>query len=99
MGHGVERQGEWLAISVADRGRGVPPPERERIFAPFYRPAGASPDAGGAGLGLAIARGLAETQGGTLVYAERPGGGSLFTLCRPAASLPEGEGELAVGAE
>ncbi len=87
----VARQGEWLALSVADRGRGVPPAERERIFAPFYRPVGVSPDAGGAGLGLAIARRLAEAQGGTLVYAERPGGGSVFTLCLPAASFPEEE--------
>ena len=92
---GMARQGEWLALSVADRGRGVPLPERERIFAPFYRPAGASPDTGGAGLGLSIARRLAEAQGGTLVYAEREGGGSVFTLCLPAASLPaEEEGEL-----
>jgi two-component system sensor histidine kinase KdpD len=88
---GVARQGEWLALSVADRGPGVAPSERERIFAPFYRPAGVSPDVGGAGLGLAIARRLAEAQGGTLVYAERPGGGSVFTLRLPAAALPEEE--------
>ena len=87
----VARRGEWLALSVADRGRGVPQAERERIFAPFYRPVGVSPDAGGAGLGLAIARRLAEAQGGTLVYAERPGGGSVFTLCLPSASFPEEE--------
>ncbi len=87
----VARQGEWLAISVADRGRGVAPSERERIFAPFYRPAGVSPDAGGAGLGLAIARRLAAAQGGTLTYAERPGGGSVFTLCLPYAALPADE--------
>jgi K+-sensing histidine kinase KdpD len=88
---GMAHQGEWLALSVADRGRGVPPQERERIFAPFYRPAGVSPDSGGAGLGLAIARRLAEAQGGTLAYAEREGGGSVFTLCLPAATLPEEE--------
>ncbi|MEA2693920.1 MAG: hypothetical protein QOJ16_3307 [Acidobacteriota bacterium] len=88
---GVARQAEWLALSVADRGPGVAPSERERIFAPFYRPAGVSPDVGGAGLGLAIARRLAEAQGGTLVYAERPGGGSVFTLRLPAAALPEEE--------
>ncbi|HTQ79372.1 MAG TPA: ATP-binding protein, partial [Thermoanaerobaculia bacterium] len=87
----VLRQGEWLALSVADRGPGVPFSERERIFAPFYRPAGVSSDAGGAGLGLAISRRLAEAQGGTLGYADREGGGSLFTLCLPAASLPEEE--------
>jgi len=87
-------EGEWIAIAVADRGRGVPPPERERIFEPFYRPAGGTPDgarAGGAGLGLAIARRLAQAQGGTLAYEDRPGGGSVFTLRLPAARLHAGD--------
>ncbi|HEY6324551.1 MAG TPA: ATP-binding protein [Thermoanaerobaculia bacterium] len=91
-------EGEWIAIAVADRGRGVPPAERERIFEPFYRPAGVSPDgagAGGAGLGLAIARRLAEAQAGTLTYEERPGGGSVFTLRLPAARLHVREGDEA----
>ncbi len=86
-----------LTISIADRGFGVPPLERERIFAPFYRPPGVSPNAGGAGLGLAIARRLAEAQEGTLTYADRPGGGSIFTLRLPAASLdlpPQADGPL-----
>jgi two-component system sensor histidine kinase KdpD len=65
----------WLEVSVADRGVGVPPDERDRIFAPFYRPAGSPPDAGSAGLGLSIARQLAEAQGGTLHCEPRPGGG------------------------
>jgi two-component system sensor histidine kinase KdpD len=87
-------EGAMITIAVADRGAGVPPAERERIFEPFYRPAGASPDAaraGGAGLGLAIARRLATAQGGTLTYEDRPGGGSVFTLRLPAARLREGE--------
>jgi two-component system sensor histidine kinase KdpD len=83
----VRREGDLLAISVADRGRGVAAPERQRIFEPFYRPVGVSPDAGGAGLGLAISRRLAAAQGGTLTYADRPGGGSIFTLRLPAAEL------------
>jgi two-component system sensor histidine kinase KdpD len=91
-------EGEWIAIAVADRGRGVPPAERERIFEPFYRPAGVSPDgarAGGAGLGLAIARRLAQAQSGTLTYEDRPGGGSVFTLRLPAARLHAREGDEA----
>ncbi|HEV3077788.1 MAG TPA: ATP-binding protein [Thermoanaerobaculia bacterium] len=91
-------EGEWIAIAVADRGRGVPPAERERIFEPFYRPAGGSPDgarAGGAGLGLAIARRLAEAQAGTLTYEDRPEGGSVFTLRLPAARLQVREGDAA----
>ena len=91
-------EGEWIAIAVADRGPGVRPAERERIFEPFYRPAGVSPDgarAGGAGLGLAIARRLAQAQAGTLTYEDRPGGGSVFTLRLPAARLLAREGDEA----
>jgi K+-sensing histidine kinase KdpD len=83
----VRTDSEMLSISVGDRGHGVPPLECERIFEAFYRPPGASPDAGGAGLGLAIARRLAEAQGGALTYADRPGGGSVFTLRLPAATF------------
>jgi two-component system sensor histidine kinase KdpD len=61
----------------------------ERIFEPFVRATNAPTDVGGAGLGLAIARGLAEAQGGSLSYAPRAGGGSIFTLRIPAVDLPE----------
>jgi two-component system sensor histidine kinase KdpD len=80
----VRRDGQFIAFAVADGGPGVPPAQRERIFEPFYRPPGAAPDVGGAGLGLPIARGLAEAQGGSLSYAPRDGGGSVFTLLLPA---------------
>lgn len=84
----VRREGPHLTITVADRGPGVPPHEVTRIFEPLYRPEGALPDAGSAGLGLAIARGFAEAQGGSLTYATRDGGGSVFTLQVPAADAP-----------
>lgn len=77
-----------LLFRVADRGPGIPPAEAEHAFAPFYRARGAQPDAGGAGLGLSIARRLAQAQGGALDYAPRPGGGSVFTFSLPAAALP-----------
>jgi two-component system, OmpR family, sensor histidine kinase KdpD len=80
----VQRDGAALVFVVSDRGPGIPASERDRIFEPFYRPAGAPADAGGAGLGLAIARRLAELQGGTLRYVARPGGGSSFVLRLPA---------------
>ena len=85
----VRKEGDALAFTVADHGPGVPEAERDRIFAPFYRPAGGPPDVGGAGLGLAIARGLAEAQGGALTHAPREGGGSVFTLRLPAAELDD----------
>jgi two-component system sensor histidine kinase KdpD len=84
----VRREDGMLCIAVADRGPGIAPAERERIFEPFYRLGGASPDGGeGAGLGLAIARRLAEAQGGTVTYEDRPGGGSCFSLRLPAATI------------
>ena len=76
-----------LSFQVADRGPGVPVSERERIFESFYRPNGAAADAGAAGLGLSIARQLAEAQGGSVRYEERVGGGSLFTFEIPAVKL------------
>ena len=83
----ARRTGDLLELAVCDRGPGVPPDERERIFEPFYRSAGRPPDAGSAGLGLSIARRLAEAQGGRLRYEPREGGGSLFVFSVPAADL------------
>jgi K+-sensing histidine kinase KdpD len=82
------RDNEWLVFAVSDRGPGIPRGEHQRIFEPFYRPPGIAPDAsdvhgGGAGLGLSIARGIADAQGGSLTVGERPGGGSVFTLRVP----------------
>ena len=76
-----------VVFRVADHGSGIPAPDRDRMFTPFHRPAGRIPDAGSAGLGLSIARRLAEAQGGTLRYGERDGGGALFELRLPAASM------------
>jgi two-component system sensor histidine kinase KdpD len=86
------RDGDWLVFTVADRGPGVLASERERIFDAFYRPSTALPDSGHAGLGLSIARALAEVQGGTLVYVDREGGGSEFVLRLPAAEVGDGDG-------
>ena len=83
------REGKRLTFSVADRGPGVPVEERTRIFEAFYRPADATPDGGHSGLGLSIARGLAELQGGSVDYKPRDGGGSVFTLELPAAEVHE----------
>ena len=74
-----------MRIAVLDRGPGVRPDERERIFEPFYRPPGTPPDVRGTGLGLSIARGLAVAQGGAVEFEPRQGGGSAFLLLLPAA--------------
>lgn len=77
-----------LVLEVRDRGPGVPPEERERIFEPFYRGKSGGRRRRGAGLGLAIARSLAEAQGGDLGH--RPGaeGGSVFSLRLPRWDPP-----------
>jgi two-component system sensor histidine kinase KdpD len=81
----------YLQFDVGDRGPGVPPAEAERIFDPFYRAASpaivtAATGSHGAGLGLAIARSLAEAQGGRVIYEPRAGGGSCFSLLLPDKS-------------
>ena len=93
----VRHDGDTLAFSVADRGPGVPLGERARIFEPFYRRTLNMPDVGGAGLGLSIARGIAEAQGGSVTFSEREGGGSVFTLrvrAIDADELAQGPGLL-----
>jgi len=85
----VKREGPWLTFAVADRGPGVAAAESDRIFEPFYRPPGVPPDVKGAGLGLSIARALADAQGGSLRYEQREGGGSVFVLRVPAIDVKE----------
>jgi two-component system, OmpR family, sensor histidine kinase KdpD len=75
-----------IVFRVSDYGAGIPAIERDRVFTAFYRPAGQATDAGSAGLGLSIARRLAEAQGGTLNYTERTGGGAMFELRLPAVA-------------
>ncbi|HEY7075050.1 MAG TPA: HAMP domain-containing sensor histidine kinase [Solirubrobacteraceae bacterium] len=71
-------------IAVADRGAGVPPEERERIFERFHRGRATGPE-GGFGLGLAIGRELAERMGGSLQLGDSAPG-ARFVLTVPAAS-------------
>jgi signal transduction histidine kinase len=68
-------------VSVADDGPGIPPADRERVFARFARLDGARDrDSGGTGLGLAIARELARRRGGDIVLGQARLGGLLAEL-------------------
>ena len=67
-------------LSVCDRGPGVPPAYRERIFEPFFRLPGAAERAGGVGLGLALVRSIARRHGAQVQCTERVGGGACFVL-------------------
>ena len=70
-------------LRVCDRGPGVPPALRERIFEAFYRLPGHAEKAGGVGLGLSLVRQIAERHGGSVRCEARAGGGSCFVLSLP----------------
>ena len=70
-------------VHVIDRGPGVPLELREHLFERFFRGDAARVTDGGAGLGLAIAKGIAEAHGGSMTYAPNVPAGSRFTLRLP----------------
>jgi two-component system OmpR family sensor kinase len=74
------RQSGEVVLRVCDRGPGVPPEYRERIFEPFFRLAGASERSGGVGLGLALVKSIAERHGASVTCHDRQGGGTCFTV-------------------
>ena len=67
-------------ISVSDRGPGVPEQERERIFAPFYRPSGMRKHGEGVGLGLYLVRQIARRHRGDARCETAEGGGARFVV-------------------
>ena len=87
--------GSRVMIRIVDRGPGIPHAELERIFEPFYRGRNDG-EHSGAGLGLSIARGFIEANGGRLIAESLPGQGTTFVieLHLPAvASEPETPGQ------
>jgi len=83
----LQSEGGWASIRVEDTGIGIPPEDQARIFQRFYRSAGARlRGEGGAGLGLCIARSIAEAHGGRIELESTPGRGSTFTVFLPTQS-------------
>jgi two-component system sensor histidine kinase KdpD len=80
-----------VQLRVVDRGPGVADEDKSRIFAAFQR-VGDAPRGDGLGLGLAVARGLTEVMGGTLVAEDTPGGGLTMVVELPVADEPPDEG-------
>jgi len=80
----LDVDGVWARLSVRDTGPGIPAADLERIFERFYRLDEArTRRSGGAGLGLAIARWIAEAHGGHIAVESTVGRGSVFTLVLP----------------
>ncbi len=78
----LTREGDEARVLVADRGPGVPPAQRDAVFDRFHR---ATATAGGSGLGLPIARLVAEAHGGTLALLPADDApGARFELRLPA---------------
>ncbi len=75
--------GRDLRIDVTDHGAGIPRSEQARIFDKFYRVAATARRTGGAGMGLAIVKGLVEANGGQVNVDSTPGQGSTFTVSLP----------------
>jgi two-component system phosphate regulon sensor histidine kinase PhoR len=76
---------DGVAITVADRGPGIPEGDISRVFERFYRvDRSRARDPGGTGLGLSIVRHLVELHGGHVTASNRDGGGSVFTVWLPA---------------
>ncbi|MFZ1102273.1 MAG: ATP-binding protein [Hyphomicrobiaceae bacterium] len=75
---------DWLRIDVDDDGPGIPPAERDNVFRPFYRLGNdRNQDAGNTGLGLAIARDIAQSHGGDITLGESSMGGLRATVRVP----------------
>ena len=79
----VTGESGWLRVEVADSGPGIPPEEAPWIFERYYRGGGVSAE--GAGLGLAIARGIVERHGGSIWTESEESPGARFVF-----KVPEG---------
>jgi two-component system, OmpR family, sensor kinase len=81
----VRRDGDSAVLEVADRGPGVPPALRRRVFERFARGGGDAAPSGGSGLGLAIVQAVTHAHGGSVELGEAESGGARFVITLPAA--------------
>jgi two-component system sensor histidine kinase KdpD len=74
-----------VSIRIVDEGPGIRPGEHDRVFEPFWR---GPDDHKGSGLGLSIARGFVEANGGRLVVEPNVGRGAVFVMRLPVEPVP-----------
>ena len=100
----AEADGDWVRVTVSDTGPGIPEEDLPYIFEKYYRGAGSGVSQHeGAGLGLAISRGVVEKHGGRIWVENRGGHGARFVFRIPAVqpadvTRPEGDRQI-VGAK
>ncbi|RKH32085.1 ATP-binding protein [Corallococcus sicarius] len=83
----LRQDGEWVRLCVADRGIGIRPEDRERIFGRFER-AVSTHHYGGLGLGLWVSRQVVEAHQGRIDVEDTPGGGTTFRVTLPVKEAP-----------
>ena len=83
----AEEEGEWVVVTVADTGVGIPPDALPHIFEPFFTTRAPL----GTGLGLAQVHGIIKQHGGEISVSTRVGQGTTFSYCLPALLVPEPE--------
>jgi anti-sigma regulatory factor (Ser/Thr protein kinase) len=84
--------GPMLQVAVADRGPGIEPEMRDKVFERFFQTSeGRSVPGRGVGLGLTIVRQIAQAHGGGVVVDGREGGGTAFIVRLPGVEVPSGE--------
>lgn len=87
----ARRDGERVTLAVEDSGPGIPPDDLERVFEKFVRVQRPGlPPVPGAGLGLAICRGIVAAHGGAIRAEGREGGGARFVVSLPLPATPAG---------
>jgi two-component system sensor histidine kinase KdpD len=91
----AESVGDRLNVSISDNGPGLPKGREEAVFQKFARGERESATPG-VGLGLAICRAIVEAHYGTIVGANRPGGGAIFTFTLPLGNPPAPAAEIEV---
>ncbi|NQU43279.1 PAS domain S-box protein, partial [bacterium] len=84
-GHPWAKPGAFVTLVVADTGVGIPPDVQRRVFDPFFT----TKEVGeGTGLGLSTVYGIVKQHQGLITFQSRPGQGSRFQICLPAADQP-----------